>query len=205
MVENLAGVIEGQEGVSERAATARGALRDLAAQFDFTAMDPATRNQLLEPFQQLINDLSNLGVDVTDLQLRIDRLKGKDIKINVTANYTGLPSGIDKSDVLGFSMGGLVSGIGGPKSDMIPAMLSNGEFVIRAQAVDTFGPEFFAQLNRGINPLAGMDAPGPSRSNVGGGGGLVINGGINVTTLPGEKAEESVPRALRKLAFVAGL
>lgn len=48
---------------------------------------------------------------------------------------------------LGGAHGGLITGPGGPTDDRIPALLSNGEFVIRAAAVDHFGPEFFAALN----------------------------------------------------------
>ncbi|HEY7821205.1 MAG TPA: hypothetical protein VIG24_00125, partial [Acidimicrobiia bacterium] len=142
--------------------------------------------------------------DVTGLQLLLDNLKGKDVKVRVLADYTGLPSGISKQDLLGFSRGGLVAGRGGPMADSIPAMLSRGEFVVRAQAVNSFGPDFFAALNRGINPLAGMDAPrmsdrsdGPSRS-------MVIEN-INVTAASNEPAEVTVPRALRRLAWVSGL
>lgn len=36
--------------------------------------------------------------------------------------------------------GGYISGPGGPRSDSIPAMLSNGEYVINAAATKKFGP-----------------------------------------------------------------
>ena len=50
----------------------------------------------------------------------------------------------------GMATGGLVSGIGGPKSDLIPAMLSNGESVINAQSTSMFKP-----LLSSINAIGG--------------------------------------------------
>jgi hypothetical protein len=79
-------------------------------------------------------------------------------------------------------------------------MLSSGEFVIQAPAVSKFGRGFFAALNQGVNPLAGM-----TPSVTGSGSGLTINGGITVQSAPGERAETSLPRALRRAAFLAGV
>lgn len=50
----------------------------------------------------------------------------------------------------GMATGGLVQGIGGPKSDLIPAMLSNGESVINAQSTSMFKP-----LLSSINAIGG--------------------------------------------------
>jgi hypothetical protein len=50
----------------------------------------------------------------------------------------------------GMATGGLVQGIGGPKSDLIPAMLSNGESVINAQSTAMFRP-----LLSSINAIGG--------------------------------------------------
>ena len=50
----------------------------------------------------------------------------------------------------GMAKGGLVQGIGGPKSDLIPAMLSNGESVINAQSTAMFRP-----LLSSINSIGG--------------------------------------------------
>ncbi len=44
--------------------------------------------------------------------------------------------------------GGYISGPGGPRDDRIPAMLSNGEFVQQAAAVDYYGPQLMAALNQ---------------------------------------------------------
>jgi len=48
----------------------------------------------------------------------------------------------------GFSAGGYVSGPGGSRSDSIPARLSNGEYVVNAAAVRTYGVDFMNTLNQ---------------------------------------------------------
>ena len=47
-----------------------------------------------------------------------------------------------------YASGGFVSGPGGPKADKIPAMLSDGEYVINAAATKKFGP-LLAAINTG--------------------------------------------------------
>lgn len=49
----------------------------------------------------------------------------------------------------GFASGGSVAGPGTGTSDSIPAMLSNGEYVLNAQAVDRLGVPFLNGLNTG--------------------------------------------------------
>ena len=47
-----------------------------------------------------------------------------------------------------YASGGYISGPGSATSDSIPAMLSNGEYVMRASAVNRYGVGFFDQLNQ---------------------------------------------------------
>lgn len=49
--------------------------------------------------------------------------------------------------------GGFITGPGTTTSDSIPAMLSNGEYVIQAAAVNKFGRAFFDRLNAGMSPI----------------------------------------------------
>lgn len=49
--------------------------------------------------------------------------------------------------VAGLAGGGHVRGPGGPTDDRVPAMLSAGEFVLRAKAVDKYGPGLLHQMN----------------------------------------------------------
>jgi hypothetical protein len=160
-------------------------------------MDPATRALLLEPFQALIDDLSEAGVDVTNLQIKLDSLKSKNITVTTEYRFTG-----SNKQAFFEADGGRIAGrgFGVPRgSDTVPAMLTPGEFVVRKSAVDKFGAGLFSQLNRGINPLAGMSPTGSGRAS-----GFSI-GSINVTAAPGERAETSLPRALRRAAFLAGV
>jgi hypothetical protein len=73
--------------------------------------------------------------------------------------------------------GGAVSGRGTGTSDSVPAMLSNGEFVVNARSASAFGPLLEA-INRGIVPrLSGggfLGAPG-------GESGVEFNGAVALT------------------------
>ena len=52
-----------------------------------------------------------------------------------------------KTDIYKLADGGFLRGPGGPKSDMIPAMLSNGEYVVNADAVGRYGTGFMDMIN----------------------------------------------------------
>lgn len=54
--------------------------------------------------------------------------------------------------VRGYNTGGRISGPGTGTSDSIPAMLSNGEFVIKASSVSKYGQGFLEMLNSGNLP-----------------------------------------------------
>ena len=72
---------------------------------------------------------------------------------------------VNMGGVIGLAMGGLekrgmVYGPGGPKDDKIPAMLSNGEFVMTAKAVDNAGgPKAMYNL---MNKLDPQSSKGPT-------------------------------------------
>jgi hypothetical protein len=61
----------------------------------------------------------------------------------------------------GHAEGGLIKGPGGPKSDSIPARLSAGEFVVKADAVSRFGVNQLQAINRGMQPpsFANLEMP----------------------------------------------
>ena len=204
LAKNAGAYIETLGSQSQKASAASDTLSTLEDQLGNTKMDPATQTALLAPFQGLIDDLREAGLDVTQLQDRLDRLKSKTIDVTVkTTTIGGRPPGVSAEEWYG-AKGGIVPrhmAIGGMSRgpDIVPAMLAPGEFVVRRQAVKQFGSDLFSQLNRGINPLAGM-TPTASRS-----GGLTINGGITVNTVANEGAETSLPRALRRMAFLAGM
>ena len=197
LAKNAGTVIEGLDSTAQKASVARDTLDTLASQLGRTKMDPATQAALLGPFQGLIDDLRESGINVDRLQEKLDRLKSKTITITTQQRIIGA----DKQ-ALYEADGGRVAGrgFGVPRgTDTVPAMLTPGEFVIRRQAVNKFGADMFSQLNRGINPLAGMTPTGGAR-----GGGLSI-GSITVNAVAGERADTSLPRALRRMAFLAGM
>lgn len=67
------------------------------------------------------------------------------------------------ASAIGYATGGYVSGPGGPTDDMVPALLSDGEYVMKASVVDALGKEFFDQLNQtGTVNTNGMFADGGS-------------------------------------------
>ena len=62
----------------------------------------------------------------------------------------------ERRKIQGLASGGFVSGEGSSTSDSIPAMLSNGEFVMSARSVRAYGVGFFNALNQqrvGFSPV----------------------------------------------------
>lgn len=80
-----------------------------------------------------------------------------------------------KGGALQFATGGYVSGAGTSTSDSIPAMLSNGEYVLNAQAVQAIGHPTLNMLNSGA--ISGLASGG----SVGGGADIGIRPSSNVT------------------------
>lgn len=66
--------------------------------------------------------------------------------------------------------GGLITGPGSSTSDSIPAMLSNGEYVIQASAVSAYGTDFMNALNQ---QKVGMGSLGSAVGGISGGPSLV--------------------------------
>lgn len=73
------------------------------------------------------------------------------------AGATKAVLGIDPKNPVGKATGGYISGPGTGTSDDIPMMLSNGEYVIRASAVDQLGIPFLNALNSGNLPIGRAD------------------------------------------------
>ena len=204
LITETASYAESQTTLAGKASVASQGLTTLTDAFKNTKMDSGTQALLLQPFQALIDDLREANVDVSGLQAMLDALKSK--RVDITVNYEwpdGRPPGGWPREWYG-AKGGVVPQYmaGGGMSrgaDTVPAMLAPGEFVMRRAAVKQFGTDLFSQLNRGINPLAGMGGSGSGRA-----GGFSI-GTINVTSVAGERADTSLPRALRRMAFLAGM
>jgi hypothetical protein len=86
-----------------------------------------------------------------DLSISIAGLQDKTIHIRTDVN--GAPTSSIASQfsgstgVLRPAGGGHILGPGGPRDDIIPALLSNGEYVVQAAAVDKYGVGLFSALN----------------------------------------------------------
>ena len=200
-------VAEGQATAAEKVKTMEDAARTAAAQLDKTNMSDAAKQRLLQPFDDAIGRFRTSVTEVDNLKKAMELLpptKTIDVKVHTTYTSSGVPgpySGKPVPDGQGEypAAGGLIGGrrAAGRGSDTVPAMLTPGEFVIKRPVVKQFGAAFFSQLNRGITPLGGMVPQS-------GGTGFSI-GSITVNAAPGERAEETVPRALRRMAFLAGV
>ncbi|TVT66033.1 MAG: tape measure protein [Pseudomonas sp.] len=132
---------------------------------------------------------------LAEVQAKLDALAKREIIVKVGAQYdfeneyTLQDPGPAPQK---FATGGLIRGPGTGTSDSIPALLSNGEYVIRAAAVRKLGKNALDMLNRGIpiprfadggmvGTVASLDtaASGPSRGVVN----LTLPGGETYTML----------------------
>lgn len=117
-------------------AAAREALRSLRAQLDAIHSKKITVSATYERF------FDGPGAKGTGK-------KGTGNRGGVVDPFTG---------AVDHATGGLVVGPGGPTDDMVPAWLSNREYVIRASAVDKYGVAFFEAAN--AERLAAGGQPG---------------------------------------------
>lgn len=133
-----------------------------------------TSNQLAKDFSGAITDWITGAQSFGDamkniLQQLIAQLIQAAIYATIVAACTGGGGGFaarwKSAFGKGFASGGSVAGPGTGTSDSIPAMLSNGEYVLNAQAVDRLGVPFLNGLNTGR--LRGFAS-----------GGLVGSGGV---------------------------
>lgn len=77
--------------------------------------------------------------------------------ITITTNQVTVASPSNTNGVFkNKASGGYISGPGTKTSDDIPAMLSNGEYVVRAASVDKYGTEFLDRVNAGHYANGGL-------------------------------------------------
>ena len=117
-----------------------------------------TSNQLAKDFSGAITDWITGAKSFGDamkniLQQLIAQLIQAAIYATIVAACTGGGGGFAArwKGAFGnaFASGGAVAGPGTGTSDSVPAMLSNGEYVLNAQAVDRLGVPFLNGLNTG--------------------------------------------------------
>jgi len=121
-------------------------------------------------------------------QLAADLTRRLTIPVNITGQTGAINS--DVPDVPQYATGGYISGPGTGTSDSIPALLSNGEYVIRAAAVRKLGKHALDLINQGIpiprfadgglvGAVSSMQSSTPSRGTVN----LTLPGGETYTML----------------------
>ena len=133
-------------GFFENVAPTRGgmAMGGVAGMFD-DAPPIDARSELMEVLN--IRDMANMDrqVDPGLVSVPMSGMSNEVKQVN-TGGIIGLALG-------GLEKRGMVRGPGGPKDDKIPAMLSNGEFVFTAKAVDNAGgPSAMYNLMNKLDP-----------------------------------------------------
>jgi lambda family phage tail tape measure protein len=114
------------------------------------------------------------------------------VKLLLVKIFGGATGGAGGGGILGglfgagHAEGGLIRGPGGPKSDSIPARVSPGEYIVKADAVSAFGVQNLEAINRGLK-IPSLDhltlpkfAEGGLVGNAGGGGNSNISLGIGL-------------------------
>lgn len=91
--------------------------------------------------------LSAIALKTTSATITLDSMLGFIQQIATTLTSTATSSAVYSN--AGHATGGYISGPGTGTSDSIPAMLSNGEYVIKAEAVRRYGTNFLNAVNSG--------------------------------------------------------
>jgi tape measure domain-containing protein len=140
------------------------AIRDTIS--DVSAATDLLVNAIKSPFIEMFEWLSGKFNSVKDT---IKNLVPSWL-LSEDSSQTSASSSPDK-----FAAGGHVSGPGTSTSDSIPAMLSNGEYVIKARAAQSLGRNFLDRLNSGMSPVFRANggpindvAPIPSSASISG-------------------------------------
>ena len=131
---------------------------------------PAPVASVTLPGQKPTEQFFNLGLPNTRPGPEIDGKKGDIVTGPKGATWAWDDKNKEWDKIAKKAMGGYISGPGSPTSDSIPAMLSNGEYVIQARAVSAYGLDFMNALNQqrvGFNPMQGS-------SSMAGGGSAVV-------------------------------
>ena len=144
---------------------------DTGAQLDIGSELRDIREDLQGNLQNLTPEMSQMEASITEpivAELKVieallaadSGVKGKDVE-KLTENYSksrgeirNPAGGVSKEDFLKsitnnkFGGGGNVVGAGGPTSDLIPAYLSNGEYVVNTRAAQQVGYDKLSFINK---------------------------------------------------------
>ena len=89
-------------------------------------------------------DITQAEGQIATLQAELDKLTDK----TVTITMQTVAADINSAGLEGFAGGGRIRGPGSGTSDSILARLSNGEFVVRAAAVEHYGAGLLSRINQ---------------------------------------------------------
>ncbi|MGW3166985.1 hypothetical protein ACWC9Q_29825 [Streptomyces sp. NPDC001142] len=135
--------------VPDKTAFLRGDIDDLAAKLADAkarlAKAPSSKTAKIK------GEIRDLEQKLATAQMKINGLSGKTVTVGVkVAGIAAAQAAIIAAGGVPPQMraeGGPIRGPGSATSDSIPAMLSNGEYVIRASAVERYGLPLFDALN----------------------------------------------------------
>lgn len=136
----------------------------------------ATWNAVKSTAETIWNGIKKTVGDAVNVV--IDIINGIIGAWDAVVNAVGLKAlNINKIDHVKFADGGHVQGAGTGTSDSIPAMLSNGEYVIKASAVQKYGVTTLNHINAGRYATGGLVQKFVNGGPVGGGGNPPLDGG----------------------------
>ena len=124
----------------------------------------------LQGFKDLGDAVRQFGLAVADALLNIAATLAANALLN--ALFSGFASGGKVKARVGAAAGGPISGPGGSTGDAIPAMLSDGEYVINARSASALGVDTLNFLNS-----LGGHAARPGRFHFSGGGPVLTGAG----------------------------
>lgn len=141
----------------DKTARLRGNIEDLegklkTAKDQLSKVPDSRRAQVRANIDQLESQLRSARRQLNNLP---DARVGVSLFIKPSAadkDGNGIPDYVQaraNGGLVGFAGGGKVSGPGGSRSDKIPLLASNGEFVMRAKAVRDYGLDFMRAVNSG--------------------------------------------------------
>ncbi len=130
----------GYQGATAKTAVLKGGIAQMRATLAASGLSPAEINKLLAPYQQQITKAEALKTAINNIPSQKE--------INIRTTYTTIGTGPNASKPLPVNAsGGAVRGPGTGTSDSILSWLSNGEYVVKAAAVEKYGVAMFDSLN----------------------------------------------------------
>lgn len=154
------------------------------------ATNPQELSAIKTRIQQALNDPIKIRTD-------LDMTEAKNTLARFQASGVSLTAFIraDGGTAQRRASGGYISGPGGPRSDLIPAMLSNGEYVVNAKSTARYR-SLLERINSEGNGFADGGAADGSK-------GVPLGGNINIVVNPSPGMDEKALAAAvsRRLAF----